>query len=307
MAKTDDIQSPDLGDIVVAKNKEDYLVKEDDDWQDMTRPVVRLLECPFSPCVHPETGDKCEHCSKQSWSAANVWSLDGPSTCIGYLMHHGMYSKWHGMDRHTCFDSILSVWNDLKLEYYEDTFAERQHYRDTLEHIKQSKVIGKAAESVDKSKGNGNKRKKEEDQTEDMVSRKEVTDIVMQTLQHVYQEGAGGGDASSSSSESPWAKIQSMPRPPIAAPNSLLDLTADSSAGTRTLSLGAKTVTIPIDKLKLMQDSLQRAEHAITSSLTVGVEQSNKLAHERLIVLNAIDVISGISGVATAHFGHMGQ
>ena len=88
-------------------------------------------------------------------------------------MHHGMYSKWHGMDRQTCFDSILSVWNDLKWEYYDDTFPERQHYRDTLEHIKQSKVIGKAAESVDKAKGNGKKRK-HEDHTEDMVSRKEV-------------------------------------------------------------------------------------------------------------------------------------
>ena len=307
MEKADVLKIPDIADIVVAKNKEKYYVKEEDDRPGMTRPVVKLKMCPFSPCRHPETGEESERCSKQSWSGAHVWSLDGPNACIGYLMHHGMYSKWHGMDRQTCFDSILSVWNDLKWEYYEDTFAERQHYRDTLEHIKQSKVLGKAAESVDKSKGNGNKRKKEEDQTEDMVARKEVTDIGMQTLQHVYQEGAGGGDASSSSSESPWAKIQSMPRPPIAAPNSLLDLTAGSSAGTRTLSLGAKTVTIPIDKLKLMQDSLQRAEHAITSSLTVGVEQSNKLAHERLIVLNAIDVISGISGVATAHFGHMGQ
>ena len=56
MAKADVLQIPDIADIVVAKNKENYLVKEEDDWQGMTRPVVRLKMRPFSPCVHPETG-----------------------------------------------------------------------------------------------------------------------------------------------------------------------------------------------------------------------------------------------------------
>ena len=173
-----------------------------------------------------------------------------------------------------------------------------------IEHIKQSKVIGEPAEPVDKATGEGKKRKNE-DRTEDMVSRKEVSDIVMQTLQKVYQGGDGGTGGSSSASESPWAKIQSVPRQPIAAPNSSFDLTADSGAGTLTNTFGF--VTIPMEKLKFMQAALQRAEHANSSSLSHTVEQSNKLAHERLIVLNALDVISGISGVPTSHFGHMGQ
>ena len=62
--------------------------------------------------------------------------------------------------------------------------------------------------------------------------------------------------------------------------------------GAHVLPLPPKTVTIPMEKLKLMQDSLQRAEHAISSSLAFTVEQSNKLANERLIVQNAIDVIT---------------
>ena len=111
----DDPQAPDIEDIVVAKNKEDYLVNPEDDWQEMTRPVVNLFECPFSPCLHPETGKEFERCSKQCWNAANVWSLDGTNKCLGYLMHHGMYSPWHGMSRQVCYDTIISKWKELSL------------------------------------------------------------------------------------------------------------------------------------------------------------------------------------------------
>ena len=90
--------------------------------------------------------------------------------------------------------------------------------------------------------------------------------------------------------------------PPTAAPKPL----AYGPPPPRTLALGPQTVTIPIEKLKLMQDSLQRAEHAVSASLAFTVEHSNKLAHERLIVQNAINVISGITGVESAHFGVLG-
>ena len=56
----------------------------------------------------------------------------------------------------------------------------------------------------------------------------------------------------------------------------------------------------------MMQDSLQRAEHAISASLAFTVEQSNKLAHERLIVQNAIEVISTITGTDSCHFSGLG-
>ena len=200
------------------------------------------------------------------------------------------------MDRQTCYDTIIALWDELEWKFYDDCFSQRQHYRDAINNQKAGKVGPKR----------GNKRKNA-DQTEDMVSSKQVTDIVVQTLQQVGFGGAGGGGASSSSSEYPWAGIQSVPRPPIAAPNSPIDLTADSSAGARTLSLGAETVTIPQEKLKLMQESLQRAEHAISSSLVHTVEQSSKLAHERLIVINALDVISGFTGVPTSHFKYGGN
>ena len=210
-------------------------------------------------------------------------------------MHHGIYSDFHGMDRQTCYDTIQALWPDIEWVYYDDTFDMRQQYRNA---IRQQKAKSQAAPPKDKKRRIG-------DQTDDMVSSHLVTMIVGQTLQQVGGFGGAGRGSPSSSSTEPWAAFP--PSPPIPAPNSLIDLTADSSAGARTLDLKPDEVTVPIDKLKLMQESLQRSEHAISSSLAHTVEQSNKLAHERLIVLNALDVISGISGVPTSHFGHMGQ
>ena len=300
MERADVLQIPDIADIAVTKNKENYYVKEEDDSKGMVRPVVKLKCCPFSPCLHPETGETCERCSKQSWNAANVWSLDGTNACIGYLMHHGMYSPWHGMGRQECYDFLISNWKDLKWEFYEDDYTMRQSYRDYREREKNRRENEKKpAEQVDKVKGKGTKRKNE-DRTEDMVSRNEVSDIVSQALQEFYQAGDGGTGGSSSASES-WDKIQSVPVQPSAAPNSSFDFTADSGANKRGF------VTIPMDQLKFMQAALQRAEHAISSSLSHTVEQSNKLNHERLMVINAVEVISGISGVKASHFSYVGK
>ena len=74
--------------------------------------------------------------------------------------------------------------------------------------------------------------------------------------------------------------------------------------GVHNMPAALSTVTIPLERLKLLQDSLQRAEHAISASLAFTVEQSNRLAQERLIVKHAIDVMSGIRGESTSHFGH---
>ena len=201
------------------------------------------------------------------------------------------------MDRQTCYDTIQALWPDIEWAYYDDTFDMRQQYRNA---IRQQKAKSQAAPPKDKKRRIG-------DQTDDMVSSNLVTMIVGQTLQQVGLGGAGRGSPSSSSHE-PWRPEfpPSPPIPPMAAPNSLIDLTADSSAGVRTLDLKPDEVTVPIDKLKLVQESLQRSEHAVSSSLVHTVEQANKLSIERLIVINALDVISSITGVPTSHFQYGG-
>ena len=291
MERADVLKVPELQDLTVCKNKENCLdIPDGEDQPGKTRQVVRIARCPFTPCFHPETGIECQNCSKQSWAGANVWSLQSPYHVLGYLLQHATKSRWHNLSKEEAFDMIIANWSELEWEYYQDTYENRQQYRAQLKGIEMSKV--------DKGKGKGKKRKHDGVGDGQHVTREEVGEIVMQTL--AAASGAAASEAASSSGA--WNRSQPTPRHPPTAPKALADL----AGGACTLSLAPKTVTIPLEKLKVMQDSLQRAEHAISSSLAFTVEQSNKLAHERLIVLNAIDVISGISGVQSAHFGHLG-
>ena len=297
MENADILKIPPLAEIAVTKNNEKYWIPAEEDRYWYCRPCVKIKRCPFSPCTNPVTKEDQRNCSAKSWNAAQVWSLCDTITLIGYLMHHGINSDYHNMDRQTCYDTIQALWPDIEWVYYDDTFDMRQHYRNA---IRNQKAKSQAAPP--------NKKRKIADQTDDMIPSKMVTMIVGQTVQQLGFGGAGGGFPSSSSTE-PWsAATPSPPIPPIAAPNSLIDLTApDSSKGARMLDLKADEIIVPLDKLKLMQESLQRSEHAISSSLAHTVEQANKLTNERLIVINALDVISSFTGVPTSHFKYGGN
>ena len=292
METADILKIPPIAEIAVTKNNENYWIPEEEDRYWYCRPCVKIARCPFSPCRNPVTKEDQRNCSAKSWHAAQIWSLCDANTLIGYLMHHGINSDYHGMDRQTCYDTIQALWPDIEFVYYEDTYDMRQHYRNA---IRNQKAKSQAAPP--------NKKRKIADQTEDMIPSKMVTMIVGHTVQQLGFGGDGGGSSSSSSTE-PWAAFP--PSPPIPAPNSLIDLTADSSTGARMLDLKSDEIIAPLDKLKLMQESLQRSEHAISSSLAHTVEQAHKLTIERLIVINALDVISGFTGVPTSHFKYNG-
>ena len=56
------------------------------------------------------------------------------------------------------------------------------------------------------------------------------------------------------------------------------------------------TISIPVGKLILVQDSLQRAEHAIVGGMTGLVETAKKMNVERNILERTIDVLADITG-----------
>ena len=61
------------------------------------------------------------------------------------------------------------------------------------------------------------------------------------------------------------------------------------------------TIPIPMSKLLIIQDNLQRAEHAVVCGMTGMVEASKKLDQERRILKRTIDVVSNITGVSPTH------
>ena len=69
-----------------------------------------------------------------------------------------------------------------------------------------------------------------------------------------------------------------------------------NGGGTRQLNV-SRDIPVPMDKLILIQDNLQRAAHSVTCSLTTCVEAARKLDSERRIIQNTIQIVSEITGV----------
>ena len=115
----------------------------------------------------------------------------------------------------------------------------------------------------------------------------------LQTIENMQGQGSagagGGGSAGAvggSSSADAWAGV--------APPNPAKLVLAKQAQG---------DVTIPMEKLRLIQDSLQRAEHAIAGSLVASCEQAQKMETQRGIIVSAINVVASFTGQAPQHFG----
>ena len=102
-------------------------------------------------------------------------------------------------------------------------------------------------------------------------------------------------------SSSSWDTLQS---PVATSQQPALQVTPGALPGTITMvpSAGSGNVTIPVSKLVLIQESLQRAEHAVSSTLSAAVSMSQRMASERAILINAINTVSQFTGQAPKHF-----
>jgi len=60
--------------------------------------------------------------------------------------------------------------------------------------------------------------------------------------------------------------------------------------------LTGETAAVPLKKLKLLQDSLQRTEHAMNDTLTSNVNAAQLLQCEKVILMNALNQISKVTG-----------
>ena len=227
---------------------------------------------------------------------------------LGYLMQHATHSEWHKLSAEEAYDTVVSNWHDIAWELCEETYQDRETYRKQIADEQQDKKW--AAEQDKKRAAEQDKKrarvKQEADTSSDVHPHDSASQIAMSdTVSHVIAEtvrqtleasGSGQLQPSAKAAARGWGSV-GQPRP-----SSRPALMA-SGSGVQTLSLGPSHVSVPVEKMKMMQDSLQRAEHAISASLAFTVEQSNKLAHERLIVQNAIEVISAITGNDSCHFG----
>ena len=218
------------------------------------------------------------------------------------------------MTKQECYEKIIDSWQDLKWSSYEDTKDARQEYR--AECFKKHEKQQKKEEKKQKQKRPRKRHAPEEpaadadpesDAGEDarkLVGASKLRRSVRQEIAE-EQKGSRGARCSTRSDDGPLQSLGTRRSSNIAEPKALaqvLDLGRNNRLITD-LDDDAREVSVPVAKLKLIQQSWQRAEHAITASLLNNAEQGQKLMHERLIILNAIDVLSELTGEPTRHCG----
>ena len=304
------------------KNKECWFKDAEDDETDWLGPrqIWVLEKCPFTPAFHPTTNKMAPCCSAESWKRAACWSTIGTDNVLNYLIHHVTNSTWHrGSKSGTCmsireaYDNIMNLWATFEWTTYEDTFQDRSRYRAELQKQKQEAEAKKQKQESTNKKQRGKKRSFAEepaaddhqsDADEALPSDAKVInqEQIRQMIREVRAE-----EVASSSTDAPLQRLGKRRAQATAVPKALAAVTGLGQSGDlRVVNINddAREVSVPVGRLKLIQESLQRAEHAITSSLANTAEQGNKLINERLIVMNAIDVISEVTGNTTRHYGH---
>ena len=295
-----DIEIPSLESLqaMIAKNKENWF---DDGNSPLfpgnSRKYVKINTCPFA-AKNPRGGESCKTCSKQNFSGAALWSTQTPLHCLGYLMQHGTHSEWHKLSPEDAYDTLVGNWQDIDWELCSETYEEREQYRAQMQ-LEQEK---KQRENKRKHQADASSEVHPHDSASQVHPMSDTCKVIAETVRQTLEASAGsvGQPAAAAARAHVWGTL-GQPRPTSRPALS-------SGSGVQTLSLGSLTggpshVSVPVERMQMMQDSLQRAEHAISASLAFTVEQSTKLAHERLIVQNAIEVISKITGNDTCHFG----
>jgi hypothetical protein len=271
MFSTDHV--PSIDDILPDKNHEKIFVHPDED-DYMQRKWIKAKFCPFAS--HSK-------CSRNSWDNACCWSLKGTDQMLKYVMQHGTESGNHKIGCNEAYTLVLEALTDPNwLEVLSDDWEDREKYRASVSRAK-NQIEGKV----------GAKRKHQEVKPDDSasnVSGDAAHDTMVQTAiaQGVAQALSQMGMQSKRRGVADWASVG------LSGLESVQSL--PSSSSTMNLSLPGETIEVPMERLKMMQDSLARAEAAISSSLQGAILNCQKLSAERKIIMNAMNQIAKVTG-----------
>jgi hypothetical protein len=304
-------QYPPIRDMILPKkNYEAWFMPADQDDEGLVRPTVSIKWCPFG-------GDGCQH---HNFRNACVWSLHSTDEVLSYLMQHGTHSSHHQLTEGECYDKICDQWSNIEWSNTDDKFEDREIYRETVRKHKeqeaQAKGTSKAAPQASARKGNDkgkgkrkapDQRVKEEDDGDAVAASAMHNAGAMQTLCDTVLRAVDGRLAQqlfdaqrdvASSSDDRWNGIHDGP--PSRGPSLSLDCMGAPERQLQT-AFPDGTISIPVGKLILVQDSLQRAEHAIVGGMTGLVETAKKMNVERNILGRTIDVLADITGQKPTH------
>ena len=292
-----------------SKNPESYLgdLAEEDDGEDQCRVSISIDKCPFG-------GDKC-HC--KLWEKAAVWTmLKDPRCCVLYAFHHARNSSAHWLPAEDAYAILQDRWGDISWCVKDDAFASRQAYRSHLKQIERShegrtqkegrlppqQPLAPPPAAAGRMKLTGKMPtplRPTPPSTPPPVKRKRVGSVAIGAMP-ARRPAASSGSASSSAE---IAEIASS-----AAMKTLLAYEASKAEGGSSIQISSESSALvsiegggrfPISVAKdaqIVQDAVQRSEHAISASLAAHVETAKKLSSERRTIQEALRQVSMVTG-----------
>jgi len=233
-------------------------------------------------------------------------------------MQHATNSKYHkhiAMEDH--YDDLCEHWHTLKYETWADTFEAREKYRQSVDQWQDSQQEthhhrGESRHNQrhwDAGYEHQDKRRrtdcKEEEVHTPPPEEEAPTDSgIDKSAQHLISAVSAavvqGIAQSQNALQAPnaWGAAASAANPGAAASSVQQLHPGFGSSSSLQLSVmqPPRMVPVPMEQLRLIQDSLERAEHAISGALASTVENCSKLASERTILHSTIATISRVTG-----------
>ena len=277
----DEAAIPGIEDIPCMKNKESMMFDETEDSTEVQ--YIQLLEC---PC-------KSECKGSDSFTKAAVWSFHGHITMLSYLMQHLVYSIKHQKTEEDAFILILDAIDKKRLKtickpytpkqrrIYREAELKKQREREAYEAYEEA--VEEAAEEIYQEieapppphkqarldrKGKKGKGKKGKDDRL-AISPYDLQRMIEMTTKKIVREQLREGSGSSAGSAD-------------------FDF-EDGIPG---------CATIPIAKLRVLQQTLQNAEHCMSQAFLNCLTQSKKLEQDTKVLVGAIRMLSQYTGEA---------
>ena len=291
-----------------SKNPESYLgdLAEEDDGEEQCRVQISIDNCPFG-------GDKCRG---HLWNKAAVWTmLKDHRSCVLYAFHHATNSGAHWLHAEAAYAILQEKWGDISWSVKDDSFASRQAYRSHVKQLEreregriqkdgrlppqQPSAPPPAAACRRKLTGKmPTPLRPTPPSTPPPVKRKRVGSVAIGAML-APRPAASSGSASSPAEIAEIASSAAMKtllayEASKAEGGSSIQISSESSALV-SIAGGGGRGSVATDP-KMVQDALQRAEHAISASLAAHVETAKKLSSERQTIQEALRQMSMVTG-----------
>ena len=246
------VQPPDADDIKPEKNHEEWSLPMHDEDDGRVRYWVKINFCPFCESGQADESIKKGKCTQDNWKNAAVWSATDCIQCLKYAMQHATHSIKHNISEEHAYDELLVNYMDLSWEVCCETWDDRERQRKEMARFP----------------GSGGSSKRKADALTVPIGARIArgpaaessagADVIASAVQQGVAEGiqaAMRGQQQQPSQLASWDQVGTQQPSQSMIGNNTVPIGAVIRRPVQTLNLsGEETVTMPISKLRLIQD-----------------------------------------------------